>query len=89
MAGLTAVVVVWADAHADVEQWTPLEDLDRDGEYLVKSCGWLIPVDLGGKADHVTIAQSLTPDDMVDHVLHIPVSMVRTLASMAMPRLDS
>ena len=81
MARLTAVVVSWADAHAGMEHWTPLTDLEDDGEYIVSSVGWLIPVDEGGKAEHVTLAQSLTPDDDVDHVIHIPVSMVRTIAS--------
>ena len=81
MAGLTAVVVHWADAHAGTEHWTPVEELDDDGEYIVASVGWLLPVDEGGKPDHVTLVQSLTVDDHVDHVLHIPVSMVRTIAS--------
>lgn len=83
MARLTAAVVRWADAHAGVEHWTALEELDDDGEYIVESVGWLLPVDEGGKADHVTLVQSLTADDHVDHVLHIPVSMVRTIASVS------
>lgn len=85
MAGLTAVIVRWADAHAGTEHWTPLEELDDDGEYIVSSVGWLLPVDEGGKADHVTVVQSVTVDDHVDHVLHIPVSMVRTLVSITSP----
>lgn len=89
MAGLTAVVVVWADAHAGPERWTALEELDDDGEYLVESCGWLLPVDQGGKPDHVTLAQSLTPDEHVDHVIHIPVSMVRTIASITQRQVQS
>lgn len=86
MAGLTAVIVRWADAHAGTEHWTPLEELDDDGEYIVSSVGWLLPVDEGGKADHVTVVQSVTADDHVDHVLHIPVSMVRTLVSITSPQ---
>jgi len=79
MAGLTPVIVTWADAHAGVDHWMPLDELEDDGEYLVQSVGWLLPADDGGKQGHVTVAQSLTPDEHVDHVLHIPVSMVRTL----------
>lgn len=83
MARLTAVVVRWADAHSGAEQWTPIDEMDDDGEYLVESVGWLIPVDEGGKPNHVTLAQSLTPDDAVDHILHIPTSMVRNIASVS------
>lgn len=89
MAGLTAVVVVWADAHAGPDRWTPIEDLDDDGEYLVESCGWLVPVGDGGKPDHVTLAQSYTPDEHVDHVLHIPISMVRSIASITQRQVQS
>lgn len=83
MARLTPVVVRWADAHAGLEHWTPIDELEDDGEYIVESVGWLLAPDDGGKADHVTLAQSLTPDDQVDHVIHIPVSMVRNLASIS------
>lgn len=83
MARLTAAVVRWADAHAGTEHWTPLDELEDDGEYLVESVGWLLPVDEGGKPDHVTLVQSVTPDEHVDHVIHIPVSMVRTIASVS------
>lgn len=30
----------------------------------------------GGKKDHLTIFQSITPDGDIDHVLHIPIGMV-------------
>lgn len=82
MVGLTGfdgvmLLVVWADAHGDGDGWTSLEEIDDDGEYLVRSVGFLLSVEHGGKDGHVTLAQSLTPDDMVDHLIHIPVGMVR------------
>lgn len=80
MAKLSVVLVRWADAHAGVEHWHSLEELEDDGEYIVQSVGWLIPVGDGGKDGHVTLVQSLTEDEQVDHVLHIPVAMVRSVA---------
>lgn len=77
MAGLVPVLVIWADAHADLETWTHPDDIEDSGEYLVKSIGWQLPTGDGGKADHLTICQSQTPDGDVDHVLHIPIGMVR------------
>ena len=69
--------VEWADAHAGPEQWTQLADMDDDGEYIVNSVGYLLPTGDGGKDGHVTLVQSITPNDDVDHTLHIPVAMVR------------
>jgi len=71
------VRVEWADAHAGPEQWTQLADMDDDGEYIVNSVGYLLPTGDGGKDGHVTLVQSITPNDDVDHTLHIPVAMVR------------
>ena len=80
MAGLSLVLVRWADAHSGIGHWHELETTgEDDAEYLVQSVGWLIPADKGGKHGHVTLAQSLTPDDMVDHILHIPKGMVRQM----------
>ena len=80
MAGLSLVLVRWADAHSGIGHWHELEETaEDDTEYLVQSVGWLIPTDKGGKQGHVTLAQSLTPDDMVDHILHIPKGMVRKM----------
>lgn len=80
MAGLNVVLVRWADAHAGVEHWHALSDLEDDGEYIVQTVGWLIPADEGGKNGHVTLAQSWTMDEQVDHVIHIPVAMVRSMS---------
>jgi hypothetical protein len=33
----------------------------------------------GGKKDHVTVYQSETEDGDLDHILHIPVAMVRKI----------
>lgn len=73
------VMVVWADAHADGDGWTPREDIETDGELLVETCGFLLTTGDGGKEHHVTIAQSITPHDDIDHILHIPQGMVRTI----------
>jgi len=77
------VEVVWADAHAaDIDTWTPLDDLlgaEAGEEYLVVSVGWLV---VGSKPKHVTICQSHTADDHVDHVLHIPEGMVRRITTL-------
>jgi hypothetical protein len=76
---LQPVILVWADAHADSEGWTARGEWEIDGELLVETCGWLLPVDEGGKEGHVTIIQSITPHDDIDHVIHVPVSMSRSL----------
>jgi hypothetical protein len=73
----TIVLLVWNDAHAgDNETWTPIEDIEDGGYYVVQSVGWLVP---DAKAGHVTIAQSLTPDDQIDHLLHVPSGMVNRM----------
>lgn len=80
MAGLSVVLLKWADAHSGAHHWHALGEIEDDGEYIVQSVGWLIPVDEGGKDGHVTLAQSMTPDADVDHVLHVPVGMVRSMS---------
>lgn len=74
-----SVILVWADAHSDGEGWTPRDEVGTDGELLVKSCGWLLPAGEGGKEGHVTIAQSITPHDDIDHIIHVPQGMVRSV----------
>jgi hypothetical protein len=76
---LDLVAILWADAHSDSSGWTGIKETHEDGEYIVHSVGWLIPENLGGKSGHVTICQSFTPDEDVDHVLHIPTGMVREM----------
>lgn len=75
------ILLVWADAHAgENESWVAVEDVEDSGEYLVSSIGWVID---GAKEKHVTIAQSWTQDDQVDHLLHIPLSMIRKVHALA------
>ena len=76
---LQAVKMIWADAHSDSAGWVGVKDHSDDGEYLVHTLGWLIPENEGGKPGHVTICQSYTPDEDVDHILHVPLGMVRSL----------
>jgi len=71
------VLVIWHDAHAGTSQWTRLEEMDDDEPYEVFSVGFLLDRRLGGKAKHVSITQSWTPEACVDSVLHIPVKMVQ------------
>lgn len=82
MAGLELVRVIWADAHSGPQEWQPLEEMDVAGEYLVESVGHLVPVTQGGKVDHVTLAQSITPESYVDHVIYIPSAMVRSMETL-------
>ena len=71
------VEIYWADAHAGEGRWSDLEETDS-GEHIVRTCGYKIDEQHGGKKLHVTIAQSFTPDGFYDHVIYIPVGMVRT-----------
>lgn len=74
------VLIEWADAHAGPGHWG---DLDEDtGEHIVRTAGFLISEELGGKKLHVTIAQSQTPDGFYDHVIYIPTGMVRRLVNL-------
>jgi hypothetical protein len=73
------VLVTWADAHSGVATWTPIDGLDKD-EMIVSTCGFLLSTVDGGKPDHITIYQSRTMEDDIDHVLHIPCQMVRKIA---------
>lgn len=72
----TMVLVTWTDAHTATETWTCVDDIGSE-PCIVHSCGFLLPVDDGGKPNHVTIFQSETDTGTVDSVLCIPVGMVR------------
>lgn len=72
------VLVEWADAHAGPGHWAELDEEDT-GEHIVRTTGFLISEDSGGKKLHVTIAQSQTPDGFYDHVIYIPSGMIRRL----------
>ena len=74
---MTVVLVTWHDAHSGAESWINIKDLDTEPAE-VQSVGFLLATCDGGKPDHVTLYQSRN-EDSVDHVLHIPVRMVRTM----------
>jgi hypothetical protein len=73
------IYVTWADAHMGEQGWLTLEDYEDDGEAIVHTVGFLIPLgDAGSKEGHVTVWQSLSEGDGL-HPFHIPVAMVRTM----------
>jgi hypothetical protein len=74
---VTVVLVTWHDAHSGAESWINIKDLDTEPAE-VQSVGFLLATSDGGKPDHVTLYQSRN-EDSIDHVLHIPVRMVRTM----------
>ena len=74
---MTVVLVTWHDAHSGAESWINIKDLDTEPAE-VQSVGFLLATSDGGKPDHVTLYQSRN-EDSLDHVLHIPVGMVRTM----------
>jgi hypothetical protein len=76
----TIVEITWADTHSGGTGWTPISEIDQ-AEYIIKSSGYLLAVGDGGKENHVTIYQSRTEDDDLDHILHIPVAMIRNIKS--------
>ena len=43
------VLVIWHDAHAGSGSWEYLNDLEDDGDYVVKSVGYLIDAKKYGK----------------------------------------
>lgn len=74
------VLVEWADAHAGPGHWG---DLDEDtGEHIVRTAGFLVTEEMGGKKLHITIAQSHTPDGFYDHVIYIPSGMMRSIKTL-------
>lgn len=74
------VLVTWADAHADQEgSWVHLPDIEDKGEYIVTSVGIVLEVGDGGQTGHLSIAQTVAPDDFADHIINIPNGMIRTL----------
>jgi hypothetical protein len=84
----TIVVVRWADAHSGASSWVSIDELDKTGEVVICSVGFLLPVEHGGRDHHVTLVQSFD-DTHVDHVLHIPVGMVRSMKTVGSFKIDS
>lgn len=77
----TMVVVIWHDAHAATDSWTPISEIPNE-PCVVVSAGFLLPTSDGGKEGHVTIFQSKTDSDDVDGVLCIPADMVQSMRVM-------
>jgi hypothetical protein len=79
------VLVQWADAHMGDGGWQELDEYVDDGETIVDTVGFLIPVgEPGSKDKHVTVWQSLCKDEGI-HPMHIPVDMVRSIKVVAFP----
>jgi hypothetical protein len=79
LSDLVPVVVVWHDAHVSVEGWEDLSNLEDDGPCVVHSSGFLLPTELGGKTNHVSMVATWSDDDMVHSVFHIPMQMVQRI----------
>jgi hypothetical protein len=74
---MSVVLVSWHDAHSGAESWINIKDLDTEPAE-VQSVGFLLAMSDGGKHGHVTLYQSRN-EDSIDHVLHIPVGMVKSI----------
>ena len=73
------VLVTWADTHLSEGGWLDLADYEDDGECIVASVGFHIPVgDPGSKEKHLTLWQTLCQEEGI-HAIHIPVGMVREI----------
>ena len=66
------VHIRWLDAHSVGAGWQSVDEID-DEPCVVCSVGFLIT---GAKTGHVVIAQSVTEDGAIDHILAIPVAMI-------------
>ncbi len=69
--------VRWNDAHAVAPSWLALDDI-VDEPAVVESVGWLVPDAITG---HIVLAQSVIGDEG-DHILAIPVGMVREMRTL-------
>lgn len=75
----TIVHVRWADAHMSESGWLEMSDYVDDGETIVDTVGFLVPIgEPGSKDKHVTVWQSLCRSEGI-HAMHIPVAMVREM----------
>ena len=72
------ICVTWIDAHAE-DGWIAREELEESGDCVVKSVGFYLPLQLGGKAGHVSLALTWSEDDMLHSVFHIPKDMVKSV----------
>ncbi len=75
---MTSVVYVkWHDAHAVAPSWVALDDIVNEPA-IIESVVWLVPDAI---ADHIVLAQSVLCDEG-DHILAIPVGMVREMRTL-------
>lgn len=73
------VLVTWADTHLSEGGWLDLDEYEDDGECVVSSVGFQIPVgDPGSKDKHLTLWQTLCKEEGI-HAIHIPIGMVRDI----------
>lgn len=73
------VLIYWADACGGDPGWLSLDSVEDDGEVLVQTVGFLIPVDdPGSKANHVTLLQSFHEGDGIN-LFYVPSAMVRKI----------
>lgn len=73
------VFVEWHDAHVGIAGWEDLQAVEDDGPCVVRTCGFLLPREHGGKEGHVSMVATWTDDDMVHSVFHIPRQMVQRI----------
>jgi len=82
------VMVRWADAHTSEGGWLSLDDYKDDGETIVETVDFLIPVgDAGSKENHVSLWQTICEGEAI-HAMHIPVGMVREMIALSKNGLD-
>jgi hypothetical protein len=73
---MKVVVVRWHDAHADVSGWSSITGPHDRDPYEIVTVGIALDRKTGRKPGHVSVAQSLSEDQHVDSVLHVPKAMV-------------
>ncbi len=72
-------LIYWADACGGDAGWLTLDEVEDDGEVLVQSVGFLVPVgDPGSKENHTTLLQSIHDGEGIN-LFYIPVAMVRKI----------
>lgn len=76
---LVPIIVEWHDAHVGIDGWAERADVEDDGPCVVHSSGFLLPTNMGGKENHVSLVATWSNDDMVHSVFHIPRQMVQRM----------
>ena len=77
------VLLQWADIHMSEGGWQDLDKYEDDGEMMVDTVGFLIPLgDPGSKDRHITVWQTLCKGEGI-HAIHIPVENIRHIKILA------